>query len=562
MATLILESAIGVLQVTLYSARGLKNPDKFSGTPDPYIVLAINAGKELARTEVQQSTTTPRWNETKTLLINSLNDALSFQVFDYNEIRKDKLLGTANFDLKQLEEDAEHESVSAPIMYNAKSRGEVVFDVRFYPVLKPKKLEDGTEEPPPETTSGIVAFTVHQAKDLDSKKSIVGSLSPYAVFLLNGKEVHISKKLKRTNNPIWDEHVEILVQNRMNCRLGVVIKDDRDLSTDIVIGSYQIRLNDFLDRMENQQDWFTLAGAASGKVRMEAKWKPIIMPGGLQGSGGYVTPIGVLRFHFKQAKDVRNVEAVTGGKSDPYVRITVSNFEKARTVYINNDLNPAWDEVLYIPVHHVKEQYVLEVMDHQSHSNDRSLGYTQVDAGQLVHQNEAGEYLENADRNVRIEPLRNDKKESKGFLHYTVSFYPCLNVADPEDEEEEQKKKPKVEENPNNASKASLNPEDALKSSPKLTAPAVEQPSDTSLYRANSTRSASSAESVEKGHRPTGSVGSLAEKKEPPKVHLSPEELLSYGSGVVIFKIIEGELAHKDCFLEVLFDDFAFPSYV
>jgi Ca2+-dependent lipid-binding protein len=562
MTTLILESAIGVLQVTLYSARGLKNPDKFSGTPDPYIVLAINAGKELARTEVQPSTTTPRWNETKTLLINSLNDALSFQVFDYNEIRKDKLLGTANFDLKQLEEDAEHESASVPIMYNAKARGEVVFDVRFYPVLKPKKLEDGTEEPPPETTSGIVAFTVHQAKELDAKKSIVGSLSPYAVFLLNGKEVHISKKLKRTNNPIWDEHVEILVQNRMNCRLGVVIKDDRDLGTDPMIGSYQIRLNDFLDRMESQQDWFTLAGASSGKVRMEAKWKPVIMPGGLQGSGGYVTPIGVMRFHFKQAKDVRNVEAVTGGKSDPYVRITVSNFEKARTVHINNDLNPAWDEVLYIPVHHVKEQYVLEVMDHQSHSKDRSLGYTQIDAGQLVHQNEAGEYLENTDRNVRIEPLRNDKKESKGFLHYTASFYPCLNVADPEDEEEEQKNNAMIEESPHNSSKASLTPEDALKSSPNSTELAVEKLSDPSLHRANSTRSASSTKSVEKGHKPTGSVSSGVEKKEPPKVHLSPDELLSYGSGVVIFKIIEGELAHKDCFLEVLFDDFAFPSYV
>jgi len=510
---------------------------------------------------VQQSTTTPRWNETKTLLINSLNDALSFLVYDYNEIRKDKLLGTANFDLKQLEEDAEREGVSAPIMYNAKARGEVVFDVRFYPVLKPKKLEDGTEEPPPETTSGIVSFNVHQAKDLDTKKSLVGSLSPYAVFLLNGKEVHISKKLKRTNNPVWDEHVEMLVQNRMNCRLGVIIKDDRDLGTDPVIGSYQIRLNDFLDRMESQQDWFTLAGAASGKVRMEAKWKPVIMPGGLQGSGGYVTPIGVMRFHFQQAKDVRNVEAVTGGKSDPYVRITVANFEKARTVHINNDLNPVWDEVLYVPVHHVKEQYVLEVMDHQSHSKDRSLGYTQIAVGQLVHQNEAGEYLENADRSIRIEPLLNDKKESKGFIHYSVSFYPCLNVADPEEEEEEQKSKATIEEPPSNTSSTSLNPEDANRSSPKINEPPAERV-DTSPQRENSTRSSLSIKSVERGHKPAGSGSSIPEKKEPPKVHLSPEELLSYKSGVVIFKIIEGELAHKDCFLEVLFDDFAFPSYV
>ena len=390
------------------------------------------------------------------MLINSLNDALSFQVYDYNEIRKDKLLGTANFDLKLLEEDAVQENVTCPVMYNAKPRGEVVFDVRFYPVLHPKKLEDGTEQAPPETTTGIVAFIVHQAKDLDAKKSLVGTLSPYAVFLLNGKEVHITKKLKRTNNPVWDEHVEILVQNRLNCRLGVMIKDDRDLATDPVIGSYQIRLNDFLERMEAQQDWFTLAGASSGKVRMEVKWKPVIMPGGLQGSGGYATPIGVMRFHFKQAKDVRNVEAVTGGKSDPYVRVMVSNFQKARTVHINNDLNPAWDEVLYVPVHHTKEQYVLEVMDHQSHTKDRSLGYTQLNANDFVHQNEAGEYVESSEKQLRVEPLRNDRHESRGFLHYTVAFYPCINVADPEEEEEAQKNNAKIEELPDNASKTSL----------------------------------------------------------------------------------------------------------
>jgi Ca2+-dependent lipid-binding protein len=552
------ETAIGVLQVTIYSARGLRNPDKFSGTPDPYIVLSINAGREMARTQIQQSTNTPRWNETKTLLINSLNDSLSFQVYDYNEIRKDRLLGTANFDLKLLEEDAEQENVTSSVMHNAKARGEVLFDIRFYPVLRPKKLEDGTEQAPPETTSGIVTFIVHQAKDLDTKKSLVGSLSPYAVFLLNGKEIHISKKLKRTNNPVWDEHVEMLVQNRLNCRLGVMIKDERDLSADVVVGSYQIRLNDFLERMEAQQDWFTLAGASSGKVRMEVKWKPVNMPGGLQGSGGYVTPIGVMRFHFKQAKDVRNVEAVTGGKSDPYVRIMVSNFQKARTVHINNDLNPAWDEVLYVPVHYTKEQYVLEVMDYQSHTKDRSLGYTELTATEFIKQNEAGEYVESSEKRIRIEPLRNDRHEAKGFLHYTVAFYPCLNVADPEEEEALEKAESKIEEIPDNSSKTSL-PSNTKQSDLTGT---PQKPSSIASRKSTESTPRKSTESIpERGHQQSRSVISIPEKKEPPKVHLTPEQLLAYNSGVVIFKIIEGELARKDCYLEVLFDDFAFPAY-
>lgn len=32
-------------------------------------------------------------------------------------------------------------------------------------------------------------------------------------------------------------------------------------------------------------------------------------------------------------------------------------------------------------------------------------------------------------------------------------------------------------------------------------------------------------------------------------------------SGLLIFKIIEGQLAHKDCYLEVLMDDMLFPAY-
>ena len=549
-----------MLQVTIYSARGIRNPDKFSGTPDPYVLLSINSGRELARTEIKPSTTTPSWNETKTILINSLNNALSFQIFDYNEIRKDRLLGTANFDLKQLEEDAEHENVTGQIMYNAKSRGQVLFDVRYYPVLLPKKLDDGTEQAPPDTTTGIVAFTIHQAKDLDAQKSLVGTLSPYAVFLLNGKEVHVSKKLKRTNNPIWDEHVEMLVHNRMNCRLGVVIKDDRDISVDPIVGSYQIRLNDFLERMEAQQDWFTLAGASTGKVRMEVKWKPIIMPGGMQGSVGYVAPVGVMRFHFKQGRDLRNVEAVTGGKSDPYVRVTVSNTLKARTMHINNDLNPGWDEVLYVPVHHAKEQFILEVMDHQSSGKDRSLGYAQITAGSMLQQNDLGEYMESIDQKTHVEPLLNDKKEPKGSLIYSVSFYPCLNVADPEEEEESQKNQAKIQEIPDGPTKPSPNPNE----SPKINGPATNaspKPNQTVNGAQNGSSELRPESIADKSHRSAPSVTSVSEKKEPPKIRLTPEELVKHHSGVLIFKMIEGELAHKDCYLEVVFDDYAFASY-
>ena len=51
-----LDSAIGVLQVTVYSARGLKATKIGGGVPDPYVSLSINQRAALARTKHKDST--------------------------------------------------------------------------------------------------------------------------------------------------------------------------------------------------------------------------------------------------------------------------------------------------------------------------------------------------------------------------------------------------------------------------------------------------------------------------------------------------------------------------
>ncbi len=51
-----LDSAIGVLQVTVHSARGIKGTKIGGGTPDPYVALAINNRAELARTKYKSNT--------------------------------------------------------------------------------------------------------------------------------------------------------------------------------------------------------------------------------------------------------------------------------------------------------------------------------------------------------------------------------------------------------------------------------------------------------------------------------------------------------------------------
>lgn len=532
------DQAIGVVAVTLHGAEGLKNTDNFAGTVDPYAVLTINRRQELARTKMIKDTANPRWNETHYIIVTTYHDSLDMQVFDYNDIRKHKELGVASFALENLQEESEHENQRIDVVSDGKTRGILSCDIRFFPVLGGQKNEDGTEEPPPDSNQGILRFTVEQAKDLDGTKSLVGLLNPYATLHLNGKDVHSTKKLKRTNNPIWDNgYKEMLITDRTRAKLGVSVMDDRDLTGDQVLGKYQIKAQDLIDCTEQGKEWFQLAGANSGRIKMKAQWKPVVISGVMAGTGGYITPIGVMRFHMKRANDLRNFEAL--GKSDPYVRVLQSGIQKARTVMFLNDLDPEWDEVLYVPVHSARERLTLEVMDAEKMGKDRSLGLVEIQTNKYIRQNDDGEYITHDEREERRDGLRlHGKGIEKGRLTYTASFYPCMNVADPEEEEEE---------------KAKQEAEDAEN---------AENAESKSVVSAKTDLPAEKHEDVPGSPTSDNVVSSKNEHAEPKKIHLTPEELLKNNSGLLIFRLMESDFAKSNCRLEVYADDMAFASYI
>jgi Ca2+-dependent lipid-binding protein len=433
------DQAIGVLQVVFHGAQGLKNPDKFSGTPDPYAQVSINNRVALGRTKTVHQNANPRWSETINVILTSLREPLTIQVMDYNEIRKDKSLGVATFDLERLTSQNEFENEQLEVIASGRPRGIVQADIRFFPVLEGQTLADGTVEPPPESLTGIAKFTVEQAKDLDGTKSMIGQLSPYAVLLLNGKEVATSKKLDRTNNPIWEDATkELLITDRKKARLGLVIKDNREIAHDPVIGTYQIKLDDMLDLTSKGTEWYNLAGAKTGRVKMMLQWKPVALKGAMAGSG-YVTPIGVMRFHFKSATDLKNLDKI--GKSDPYARVLLSGVTKGRTVTWQNNLNPVWDEVFYVPVHTARERLVVEVMDEENTQADRTLGQLEILASDYVRQGDGGEYLVQDSKNQVISAqLRVGHSPPKGTINFTVAFYPTIPTVDPDEEEREKTK--------------------------------------------------------------------------------------------------------------------------
>ncbi|KAK4220245.1 tricalbin-3 [Rhypophila decipiens] len=550
------DQAIGVVAITLHGAQGLKNPDAFAGTPDPYAQLSLSKRQPLAQTKVVKESNNPKWNETLYVIVTSLNDTLDLEVFDYNDFRKDKKLGSTSFQLEGFEEIHEFENERLELKHDGKARGVVTCDIRFFPVLAPETLPDGTVEPAPESNTGILRFTIEQAKDLDSSKSITGLLNPYAQLILNGKPVHTTEKKKRTNNPVFSESSkEILITDRKKAKLGLVMKDDRDIAGDQVVGSYQIKLDDMLELMAKGHEWYNLSGVKSGRAKMLAQWKPVVIGDIAKSGGGYVTPVGVLRLHFKKASALRNFEAL--GKSDPYVRVLLSGLERGRTVTFKNNLNPEWDEVLYVPVHSSKERLQLEVMDAENMGRDRSLGLTEIFSGDYMVQDENGEWLVHDTKAVRDDGLRlHGKGVAKGTLTYTVAFYPTLNIADPEDEKEKEK------EQSDNAAEGKKSLDVPRPNEPGKFSTALEHTDSTN---SNSANSANSSRPITPKTPLTPISPGFPRKsmdKRPPKLHLTPAELLKYESGLVIFNLMEAELPKSNTRVEVFVDDMAFPSYV
>ncbi|QIW98420.1 hypothetical protein AMS68_003938 [Peltaster fructicola] len=542
------DQAIGVLQVTFHGAQGLKNPDKFSGTPDPYACVSIAGRETLGKTKTVQQNENPRWGETFNIILTSFKEPLTMYLYDYNEFRKDKELGICTFEMSQLENEPINENLQLEVIANGRARGIVQCDLRFFPVMQGQKLADGTIEPPPESLTGIAKFTVEQAKDLDGTKSLIGALNPYAILVLNGKEVASSRKLKRTNNPIWDNaSKEMLITDRRKATLGLVIKDDRDISVDPTIGSYQIKLDDMLELMAKGQEWYNLAGAKSGRAKMMLQWKPVALTGAMAGSGGYVTPIGVIRIHFKSAKDLKN----RVGTSDPYARALLSGVQKCRTVTFTNNVNPEWDEVFYIPVHSTREKLVVEVMDEEDLHKDRTLGSFDLAAADYVRMGANGEYETHDTKNeVVSRQLRVGTSPPKGTLNFTIAFYPTIPTIDPEDEESTRTN-----------GKASL---DMVRRSTESGAVTPLRARSNTAGTISSLKPAPAndlAKTLNANQKEQTETQELAKPKAVEKIRVGVEDLPKYECGLLIFKIHDADLAHPGSHLEILIDDMLFPSY-
>lgn len=93
--------------MTVYSASRLKNIDTslIDETPNCYIRFFLDEGQELDRTSVCENSFTPKWNETRYLMLNNLNSLLSMELKAVRHGFKQRRLATANYDLSAFDDD-------------------------------------------------------------------------------------------------------------------------------------------------------------------------------------------------------------------------------------------------------------------------------------------------------------------------------------------------------------------------------------------------------------------------------------------------------------------------
>ncbi|CAO3643790.1 unnamed protein product [Cunninghamella blakesleeana] len=451
-STASIDDANGVIVVTLYSASNLKATDLF-GSLDPFVTFHVGStnNPHASQSKAIDDSNSPTWNENHYLLINNLNETVFLQVMDKNSGRKDTAVGVANIELKELENEPFLQGLNLTVLRNSKPVGEIKADVRYLPVSKPEKKEDGTIIPPPESDSGILRLNIHGCGQLGGDRKggfgfIKSDISAYAIVNVNGEEKLRTKPFKRSVTPTWNKFIDVFVADRNKLDLGITIMDSNEFVDDSVVGKWKSNLVAFQDAInKNGQDWWNLEDGA-GRIHLSMTWKPIVTTGLLTeitASNSYTPPIGVVRVKLFGARDIKNVEALTRGKSDPYVRILSGTQIRGQTEYIDDNLNPDWNTALYIPVHSIREDLLIEVMDYNDIQSDKSLGVTDLILKDLIKvtklddENVIYDALETVERNVDLKNI--ERTKSYGTIQYAASFHPTLELAKKQEEKENEK---------------------------------------------------------------------------------------------------------------------------
>lgn len=513
-------TSIGVLSIKAKSAKGLRAADRVLGnTVDPYLTFNFYGKEVLAKTKTILDTFTPTWNETVYVLVGSFTEPLIVTAYDYNDDRKDKNIGSLQIDLNDVSDKKIAKNEVGQFLRNSKPVGELLYDYEFFPTLEEEKLPDGSTEPPPDLNTGLTKIEFTEIRNVQSD----GKLSCYTEFYFNNELVQKTGVTKNNDNPKFSIPFESIITDRRKAKIKVLVKDPKGK---LLAASVQT-LNSLIDRTEIGNEWVPFT-KGEGEFKISTVYRSVALKDA-PGAGGYTEPIGVVRVLLNKAEGLRNLEKV--GKSDPYARVLVNGVVRARTDFIPNNLDPVWNEALYIPVTSPNQRLTIEVMDAEKRQNDRTLGAFNVKTSNIIEKNDEDKYVEYVDKELRTGRLVH-KKGPKGIVTYALSFYPTIPVKTLGDIQEELEEKSKKE------AEAAKKAEEDAKSGKK--------------DNKKDTKKEGEKENVE----------GEDDFDETNKVQLSLPELLTHNTGVFVYTVLSGEYSSINSYLQVFFDGHGHPDNV
>ncbi|AET37391.1 Tcb3p Ecym_1139 [Eremothecium cymbalariae DBVPG len=535
------QDAVGIVAVTLKSAKGFKSADT-----NCFISLStentVTGMDEEIRSAVKYGSS-PTWDETKFLLINSLQQKLYLKCFNQNSVRKNTLIGETEFDLSDLYQQSSQEGLVADLKNGAKSKGLLKYDIKWFPVAEKDKKDDSSaassdsddtaieNEEANLTDAGILKFTLHKVKYLNTASSITGSLSPCGELFIDGKKVRDYRTLRHMNEPSWEDSFEILIPSKRDAEFSLRIYDER-INGKTLLCEFIAPFSELMSVAENDKQYVT--GSPQGEIYFSAVWKSVPIPEDtLNKSESAHDPLGGLRIHIRDALVRDELEGV--GDVDPYFMISSDRSVVYKSNFYSETSNPTFDDIVYIPITSEHQIVTIDLFDYQKIGKDRFIGTCHLTTGNLMPKDPTTNRYTPAGSDGKIlEWTLSDKskKATGNILRTSVTFIPTFPVYAPHEIERVQELEKKLAEKQEkfDAEQANLK---------------IEMEKNPSEYE------------VVEVDVDDKELAQLSKKEK-----MTFSQLVSYNSGIISFKISTGKLSKNDSYLQILCDDFAYPASV
>ncbi|CAG8472789.1 22469_t:CDS:10, partial [Racocetra persica] len=272
----------GIMKIDIFRAKNLTKVD-VHGENDPYVLSSLDPPPYMHTpntTRIIYNCANPEWKETffhKIPQLDIVDERIKFKlsVMDWDRFTSDDLIGNAWVDIKNKIGDGTkrvkihdgwHNLYLKPM--DLLSRGQLQFRLEYFPKL-PKNVEPSHDQ-----TSGILGLQIHQGMSLQV------TAAPY---VKEASGIVLSDNVYDATypNPYCVVYVndakEQFVKDWKTAVVRVVVKDQKDLEYDPVIGMATILLKELLEHKGKQgEKWYPLRhGVGCGKIRLSFVFRSV-----------------------------------------------------------------------------------------------------------------------------------------------------------------------------------------------------------------------------------------------------------------------------------------------